>query len=69
MTMQPLKTPVATRARKHAPKGNAASKPVRSRHSTHAKRPATRFGALRRVTTIVDASDDLLSAGEGWSVE
>jgi prevent-host-death family protein len=31
--------------------------------------PATRFGALRRVTTIVDASDDLLSAGDGWSVE
>jgi prevent-host-death family protein len=31
--------------------------------------PAARFGALRRVTTIVDASDDLLSAGDGWSVE
>ena len=31
--------------------------------------PASRFGALRRVTTIVDASDDLLSAGDGWSVE
>jgi prevent-host-death family protein len=31
--------------------------------------PACRFGALRRVTTIVDASDDLLSAGDGWSVE
>jgi hypothetical protein len=30
--------------------------------------PAPRFGALRRVTTIVDASDDLLSAGDGWSV-
>jgi prevent-host-death family protein len=30
---------------------------------------ASRFGALRRVTTIVDASDDLLSAGDGWSVE
>jgi prevent-host-death family protein len=33
------------------------------------KPPASRFGALRRVTTIVDASDDLLSAGDGWSVE
>ncbi len=30
---------------------------------------ASRFGALRRVTTIVDASDDLLSACAGWSVE
>jgi prevent-host-death family protein len=30
---------------------------------------ASRFGALRRVTTIVDALDDLLSAGDGWSVE
>ena len=31
--------------------------------------PASRFGALRRITTIVDASDDLLSAEDGWSVE
>jgi prevent-host-death family protein len=31
--------------------------------------PASRFGSLRRVTTIVDASDDLLSAGDGWSVQ
>jgi prevent-host-death family protein len=30
---------------------------------------AFRFGALRRVTTIVDASDDLFSAGDRWSVE
>ena len=30
---------------------------------------ASRFGALRHVTTIVDASDDLLSARDGWSVE
>jgi len=28
-----------------------------------------RFGALRGVTKIVDASDDLLSAEDGWSVE
>ena len=31
--------------------------------------PASRFGALGRVTTLVDASDDLLSAEGGWSVE
>jgi prevent-host-death family protein len=29
----------------------------------------SRFGALRRVTTIVDAADDLLSVGDGGSVE
>ena len=32
--------------------------------------PSTsRFGALRRVTTIVDARDDLLSAGDDWAIE
>lgn len=31
--------------------------------------PPSRFGALRDVTTIVDASDELLSAEERWSVE
>ena len=30
---------------------------------------ASRFGALRRITTIVDASDELLSAEDGWAVE
>jgi len=29
----------------------------------------SRFGALRGVTTIVDSSDDLLSAGDSWSIE
>ena len=31
--------------------------------------PASRYGALRHITRIVDADDDLLSAGDGWSVE
>jgi prevent-host-death family protein len=31
--------------------------------------PASRFGALRKITSIVDADDDLLSAGDGWTVE
>jgi prevent-host-death family protein len=31
--------------------------------------PTHRFGALRHMTTIVEATDDLLSAGDGWAVE
>ncbi|HEY1697790.1 MAG TPA: type II toxin-antitoxin system prevent-host-death family antitoxin [Polyangiaceae bacterium] len=31
--------------------------------------PAVRYGALRRITTIVSARDDLLSVEENWSVE
>jgi prevent-host-death family protein len=31
--------------------------------------PTTRFGALREITTIVDASDALLCAEDRWSVE
>ncbi len=30
--------------------------------------PSVRFGALRDITTIIDASDELLSAGDRWSV-
>lgn len=28
-----------------------------------------RFGALRGMTTIVEASDELLSAGDGWFID
>ncbi|HEY1696242.1 MAG TPA: type II toxin-antitoxin system prevent-host-death family antitoxin [Polyangiaceae bacterium] len=31
--------------------------------------PAVRYGALRRITKIVDADDDLLSVNETWPVE
>ncbi len=31
--------------------------------------PATRYGALRSITKIVDAADELFSVGENWSVE
>jgi hypothetical protein len=67
--MQPIKAPPATTATRHSTKRAAASKPTRARQGARSEVPATRFGALRRLTTIVDASDDLLSAGDGWSVE
>jgi hypothetical protein len=68
MTMQPLKAHKATSAKRHTAGKNAASKPTRARQSARGEPPA-RFGALRGITTIVDATDDLLSAGDGWSVE
>jgi hypothetical protein len=67
--MQPLKANMATTAKKHTTKKAAASKGTRARQGARGEPPATRFGALRDITTIVDATDDLLSAGDGWSIE
>jgi hypothetical protein len=69
MTMQPLKASMATSSRKNSPRRAPASKPTRARREARSELPTGGFGALRRLTTIVDTLDDLLSAGDGWSVE